>query len=377
MQLTVAQRKQATAAAREWDLLDKNAQLERQLGNRSEQASASNSLSDVTESLRAELRARKEQLATTEQRLATALTACDEQSRGRQNLAAENQTLSVQHEALAVKFAQLHEEYEALKTSYDVLSTMQPDETSTGLEQRLQTAETRFTEFVQQRDFMFQTAEENYRKIQESLRLSESRESALRQELEESNTLETREKDLAEAQQAAESAKRFHALASENARRLTQEIGQAKEDAVKSCREMEGLKITIEDLEGRLANNSLSQSTSSQEIPKRQTGDLGSIRHALEESQATVSKQQPEIEDLKRKLALASQPSPQPEVALREEITKLREALKSEKRARDEDRITWSKENRDLREENQRLQVARSNAGAVARGGAMRKPTRP
>src|SRR5699024_9909289 len=153
------------------------------------------------------------------------------------------------------------------------------------------------------------------------LRNSEERESALRQKLEQSNTiLRSCKQELAEARQDAESANRFHGLASENARRLTQEIGQAKEDAVKSRRETEDLKIQIEELEGRLANNSFSQSSSSQEIPKRQTGDLGSIRHALEESQVTVSKQQSAVDDLKRKLALASQPSPQPEDALREEI---------------------------------------------------------
>lgn len=92
----------------------------------------------------------------------------------------------------------------------------------------------------------------------------------------------------------------------------------------------------------------------------------------------TVAQKQTEINDLKRALEETKTGAQRPaEDALREEVSKLRRALETEKRARTEDQIRWDKRTRELQAENQRLTIARSNAAATSRGGGMRKSSRP
>lgn len=368
-QLSSVQGRQVDATARVRALRDNVARLEHQLAVREEQVV--NSLGD-TPSLRAELQARNDQLVDIERRLAAA-EAREEQSRGRQQqLEAEHQQLTVCRDTVVADNHRLRAANEELQAEYDhlFLSSESPTEATQALEAERDHAVSQLHNLHLEHVAMKQTAEDYYRETQESLAQAAGREAGLRQSLQDLKSA----CDMTFAQErsaAAEVRKRAEGLAAE-VNDLQGRMGMALRDAQSTREEADRAKQSVADLEHRLAKLTRPQG-SSQEIPKCQSGDLGSISTALAKSQVTVSKQQTEISDLKRQLEQANAGATRPaEEALRSQIAKLKKDLDTEKRARTDDQLRWSKKTRELEAENQRLTIARSNTAAAPSGG-MRK----
>lgn len=374
-QLSMAQGKQANATARARTLSDKVVMLEHQLAQREERAD--NSLSE-THSLRAELDARNEQLVAIEHRLAAAEAREDEARGHHQHLAAEHRQLAVSHEEVAADNHRLATEHAELRAQYDDLFFMsEPVAEVKALEQERDCIKTQLSGLQDEHVAMKQTAECYYQEAQESLAQAGRREVALQQSL--SDLKGAYDMSLAQERSAAQGIRQQASGLAAEVADLQGKVGLAMNDAQRGHEEAESSKRTIAVLEHRLAKHTLPPSGG--EIPKRQTGDLGSISTALSESRVTVSKQQMEINELRRHIeqvkeqAKAGVARPAEET-LREEIAKLRKALDTEKRARTDDQLRWDKKTRELEAENRKLTISRSNA-AAGRGGGMRKSSRP
>ncbi|KAL5360452.1 hypothetical protein BJX96DRAFT_175308 [Aspergillus floccosus] len=144
-------------------------------------------------------------------------------------------------------------------------------------------------------------------------------------------------------------------------------IGMAMRDAQRKHEEASQAQQTIQVLETRLSK--WENRDGAQEIMKRQTGHIGSISTALEQSKLTIAQKDLEIENLRRALAkLQNQPqtpSSDHESLLHEQVRRLREALENEKRARSEDMVQTGTQIRGLTEENRKLTVSLSNIRAA------------
>ncbi|OJJ85916.1 uncharacterized protein ASPGLDRAFT_33840 [Aspergillus glaucus CBS 516.65] len=138
---------------------------------------------------------------------------------------------------------------------------------------------------------------------------------------------------------------------------------------------------TIKILEHRLARYKVFETGSTQEIPKRQIGNPGSMSTALAEKDVIVANQHAQINDLTRQLEQANQGTPRPAVpdeSIQENFKKLRAALDKERRKRTEDKIRWSSKTRELEEANQKLRISMSNAESKSRRpGGRGRPTVP
>ncbi|GLA39527.1 hypothetical protein AnigIFM63309_006867 [Aspergillus niger] len=172
---------------------------------------------------------------------------------------------------------------------------------------------------------------------------------------------------------ANEARKQVKGLA-EELKEMSQQVGIALRDAQRFQEQKEGTEAEMDKLEG--VNDVLEhrlkyweRSESSQEIPKRRTGDLGSLATALDSSRVEISRQQTEINRLHALLrqaqteSAASAPSAPSDQALRDSVNRLRQALEAEKRQRTEEQVRWGRRVRELEEETQRLRVSSSNAG--------------
>lgn len=161
---------------------------------------------------------------------------------------------------------------------------------------------------------------------------------------------------------------------------LQNKIGMAMRDAQRSHEKAENSQRTIDILEHRLAKYENPESGSTQEIPKRQTGNMGSMSTALAQKEVVVANQLAEISDLKCRLEQAKQGAPRPsEPAIQENFQKLREALEKERRERTTDNVRWGTRTRELETDNQKLRISLSNAQAHPgrRSGNRRPPTLP
>ncbi|GLA29968.1 hypothetical protein AnigIFM63326_008163 [Aspergillus niger] len=172
---------------------------------------------------------------------------------------------------------------------------------------------------------------------------------------------------------ANEARKQVKGLA-EELKEMSQQVGIALRDAQRFQEQKEGTEAEMDKLEG--VNDVLEhrlkyweRSESSQEIPKRRTGDLGSLATALDSSRVEISRQQTEINRLHALLrqaqteSAASAPSAPSDQALQDSVNRLRQALEAEKRQRTEEQVRWGRRVRELEEETQRLRVSSSNAG--------------
>lgn len=161
---------------------------------------------------------------------------------------------------------------------------------------------------------------------------------------------------------------------------LQSKIGMAMRDAQRSHEQAVNSKRTIEILEHRLAKYETMESGSTQEIPKHQTGNTGSMSTALAQKEVVAANQLAEISDLKRRLEQAKQGSPRlSQPAIQENFQKLREALEKERRERTTDNVRWVTKTRELETDNQKLRISLSNAQANPgrRSGNRRPPTVP
>ncbi|RJE20180.1 hypothetical protein PHISCL_07478 [Aspergillus sclerotialis] len=389
-QLRSAQRAEADAASRERALTANMASLAR----RAEQAEKS--LSDeqsIISSLRAELQARNEQLATIEHRLAASpADAPESQSQCVERLEADRQKSSAEITELISSRDRLQEQYDEILNRHDdyylrfgtveeIEAIARERDTVKGqladLMARLEAisrerdnARCDLAELMARHNSMISVADNYYQETQMSLAQAEQRDVVLRQTI--ADVRGACDMVLAQEAKTADDALQKASKLETEVCDLRLKLEQVTAEAKKSHEEAESSKATILDLERRLANYTPPES-STQWIPKVQTGNPGSIQTALEQSQVTVSKQQMEIEALKRQLEETHMDAERPaEDGLREEISKLRKALEAEKRARSEDQLRWHKTTSDLEAENRRLTIAQSNMAATMRGGSMR-----
>ena len=142
-------------------------------------------------------------------------------------------------------------------------------------------------------------------------------------------------------------------------------IGIALRDAQMYREQSAASQQTIEILEHRLAKYKMFETGSTQEIPKRQIGNLRSMSTALAEKDVIVANQLAQIDDLKRQLEKAKRGAPRPIVpdeSVQKNFKKLRAALDKEQRERTEDNVRWSSKTRELEDTNKKLRISLSNA---------------
>lgn len=154
---------------------------------------------------------------------------------------------------------------------------------------------------------------------------------------------------------------------------LQMKIGLAIRDAERAQVRATEAEGTIKVLNHRLARHEAVERGGTQDIPKRQTGNVKSMATALSEQEVRVAAQMAEIANLKGQLDKMKRdgPAPQPaDGAAKATLERMRAALEKERREKKEDSVRWGAKARELEESNQKLRIALSNA--EARGGGVR-----
>lgn len=229
------------------------------------------------------------------------------------------------------------------------------------------------------------TASITYAHSQESLSRAQQAESTLQQAM--ADLKSACNQTLAQERAASQEARSQASGLSAEVNDLETKIGMAMRDAQRSHEQATNAQGTIDMLEHRLARHQAVQSGSTQEIPKRQTGNTGSMATALADKDVAVAAQTAEIANIKRQLeqvkkeAPAAAPQQPADPAIKEGFQKLRAVLEKERRARTEDNVRWGSKTRDLEADNQKLRVSLSNAeaqgGSLRPGTPRRSPARP
>ncbi|PYH67722.1 uncharacterized protein BO88DRAFT_444904 [Aspergillus vadensis CBS 113365] len=300
------------------------------------------------------------------------------------HLTGQHKNLSEQHEKLQSAFkgddaAQeilgLRAEIESLKSALDRNSAAQEtlnlrvevNAVKAVAEEKVREAEAKATEAEQKMmeaegvaNFLRQ-ADEGHRKTMKSLKDAYDKE------------VERYDDEVAAERAAADEARKQVKGLEEELKEMSRQVGIASRDAQRFREQKEGTEAERDKLTG--VNDVLEHrlkfwenSESMQTIPKRRTGDLGSLATALDEARVEISRQQTEINGLRAKLqaqtesaaSAASAPSDQ---ALQDSVNHLRQALEVEKRQRTEDQVRWGRQVQELQQENQRLRVSISSAG--------------
>ncbi|PWY82338.1 hypothetical protein BO83DRAFT_353142 [Aspergillus eucalypticola CBS 122712] len=271
------------------------------------------------------------------------------------DLNGQHKNLFEQHEKLksAFKGDEAAQEILGLRAEIESLKSAEAEAKATEAEQKMMEAEGVANSLRQ--------ADEGHRKTMKSLKDAYDKE------------VERFDDEVAAARAAADEARKQVKGLEEELKEMSRQVGIASRDAQRFREQKEGTEAERDKLTG--VNDVLEHrlkfwenSESMQTIPKRRTGDLGSLATALDEARVEISRQQTEINDLRAKLqaqtesaaSAASAPSDQ---ALQDSVNRLRHALEVEKRQRTEDQVRWGRQVQDLQQENQRLQVSISSAG--------------
>ncbi|PYH37273.1 uncharacterized protein BO87DRAFT_373705 [Aspergillus neoniger CBS 115656] len=300
------------------------------------------------------------------------------------DLTGQHKNLSEQHEKLQSAFkgddaAQeilgLRAEIESLKSALDRNSAAQEtlslrvevNAVKAVAEEKVREAEAKATEAEQKMmeaegvANSLRQADEGHRKTMKSLKDAYDKE------------VERYDDEVAAERAAADEARKQVKGLEEELKEMSRQVGIASRDAQRFREQKEGTEAERDKLTG--VNDVLEHrlkfwenSESMQTIPKRRTGDLGSLATALDEARVEISRQQTEINGLRAKLqaqtesaaSAASAPSDQ---ALQDSVDRLRHAMEVEKRQRTEDQVRWGRQVQELQQENQRLRVSISSAG--------------
>lgn len=324
-----------------------------------------------------------------------------QQASEHQDLIEERQRLAAVHDQLASERQQLADERQRLADErkihaqqYEELADKEYNIGSENLNLMIQNSElTNFLQAAQQErdaamtqvmsmqqelDSTNLTANMTLLEAQESLARTQQTEAAFHQSVTDIRT--ACDQVVMQERSAADQARRQVSSLTADFNDLQSKIGMAMRDAQRSHEQAVNSKRTIEILEHRLAKYETMESGSTQEIPKRQTGNTGSMSTALAQKEVVVANQLAEISDLKHRLEQAKQDSPRPsESAMQGNFQKLREALEKERRERTTDNVRWGTKNRELEADNQKLRISLSNAQAHPgrRSGNRRPPTLP
>lgn len=304
----------------------------------------------------------------------------DQLAAERQQLADERQRLVDQQKNHAQQYEELVDrEYNLGSQNLDLM--IKNSELTNFLQatqQERDAAMTQVTDMQQELESTNLTANITLMEAQESLSQTQQTEAAFHQSVTEIRT--ACDQVVMQERSAADQARRQVSSLTADFNDLQSKIGMAMRDAQRSHEQAVNSKRTIEILEHRLAKYEAMKSGSTQEIPKRQTGNTGSMSTALAQKEVVVASQLAEINDLKHRLEQAKQGSPRPsEPAMQENFQKLREALEKERRERTTDNVRWGTKNRELEADNQKLRISLSNAQAHPgrRSGTKCPPTLP
>lgn len=304
----------------------------------------------------------------------------DQLAAERQQLADERQRLADQQKNHAQQYEELVDrEYNLGSQNLDLM--IKNSELTNFLQaaqQERDAAMTQVTDMQQELESTNLTANITFMEAQESLSQTQQTEAAFHQSVTEIRT--ACDQVVMQERSAADQARRQVSSLTADFNDLQSKIGMAMRDAQRSHEQAVNSKRTIEILEHRLAKYEAMKSGSTQEIPKRQTGNTGSMSTALAQKEVVVASQLAEINDLKHRLEQAKQGSPRPsEPAMQENFQKLREALEKERRERTTDNVRWGTKNRELEADNKKLRISLSNAQAHPgrRSGTKCPPTLP
>ncbi|OJJ30522.1 hypothetical protein ASPWEDRAFT_716851 [Aspergillus wentii DTO 134E9] len=258
----------------------------------------------------------------------------------------------VREQALVREQADITREYESLQASTGQLPHLHVALST--LQQERDEAIAQVMSLQQQLDATTSATDEALGEAQQSVAQARVTEGALRQ------TVDGTQRAFDEERAAATEARTQVSSLREEVEDLQSKIGMAMRDAQRSHEEAMAYKNAIGILEHRLSKWELRDSA--QEIPKRQTGNLGSISTALQQKEVLVAQQQGEINALKLQLAQPGAAQPSDNAAIKANFEKLRTALDKERRARTEDQLRWDKRCRELEADNQKLRISMSNA---------------
>lgn len=291
----------------------------------------------------------------------------------RQGLADERKNHVQQYEELVDKEYNLgNENLDLMIKNSELTNSLQ------AVQQERDAAMTRVVNMQQELESTNLTANITLMEAQELLSRTQQTEAAFHQSVTDIRT--ACDQVVMQERSAADQARRQVSSLTADFNDLQSKIGMAMRDAQRSHEQAVNSKRTIEILEHRLAKYETMESGSTQEVPKRQTGNTGSMSTALAQKEVVAANQLAEISDLKRRLEQAKQGSPRPsQPAIQENFQKLREALEKERRERTTDNVRWGTKTRELEADNQKLRISLSNAQANPgrRSGNRRHPTLP
>ncbi|PYI27168.1 hypothetical protein BP00DRAFT_308966, partial [Aspergillus indologenus CBS 114.80] len=364
-------------AAREQFLKDRIVQLEKQLAGVKKKSNARNK--KELQTVKDELQTRTDELTTLTGKLSEAETRVSvAEERGRlveieceklQSL----ETMQQERDAALAQNQQIIAEYEAFRVSHEanpqqsqLLETMQQElaaaiARNNALREENNSIEIEGQLMVAKLEF---DLDEAHRQLAEA---QFSRVNA-QQSMQEGDVAGNM--SLAEARAQAEQARtqafmkeKELAEVTEENRTLQIQVGLAMRDAQRGQERADTAERVNKVLEVRLAQWE-EKARDEQTILKRPTANVGSVTTALQQCQVKVSEQQTTINELKEKLEKAKVASPAGKVEekLRADFSMIKSMYDREKRARTEDQIRWSKENRELEEELRKLRISISNA---------------
>lgn len=257
---------------------------------------------------------------------------CDRQ----QHLLNNNQELAVRCNELAVELGTVRQERDA---ALDSVMNQQHEIASINLSANISRAEA---------EIYYNQSEENQAHLHKSLSdLKSACDLAVEQE-----------------RSATEEARNIACGLKMELKECKNQVGIALTDAKKHYDQTVANQKTIEIIEHRLAMYKMFEAGSTQEVPRCQIGNPGSISTALAEKDVIAANQLAHINDLTCQLKKAKQGAPRPAMpdeSIQENFKKLRAALDKERRERTEDNIRWGLKTRELEEANQELRISVSN----------------
>ncbi|RAH75805.1 hypothetical protein BO86DRAFT_374117 [Aspergillus japonicus CBS 114.51] len=342
-------------AAREQFLKDRIVQLEKQLAGVKKKSNARNK--KELQTVKDELQTRTDELTLVdvEKHLAAAEEHGRESETQRQELLMKNQELLTQNQ-------QISAEYEAFRVTHE--ANLQHSQSLETLQQERDAALAQNQQIIAEYEAFRFGLDEAHRQLAEA-QFSQVNAQQSMQEGDVAGNM-----SLAEARAQAEQARtqafmkeKELAEVTEENRTLQIQVGLAMRDAQRGQERADTAERVNKVLEVRLAQWE-EKARDEQTILKRPTASVGSVTTVLQQCQVKVSEQQTTINELKEKLEKAKVASPAGKVEekLRADFSMIKSMYDREKRARTEDQIRWSKENRELEEELRKLRISISNA---------------
>ncbi|RAH67237.1 uncharacterized protein BO66DRAFT_379937 [Aspergillus aculeatinus CBS 121060] len=349
-------------AAREQFLKDRIVQLEKQLAGAKKKSNARSK--KELQTVKDELQTRTDELTTLTDKLSeaeTRVSAAEERGRRSetqlQELIMKNQELLAQNQQISAESEAFQVAHEAsLKQSLS-LETMQKERDA---------AIAKNQELLTQNQNII--AEYEAFRASHEANPQHSHGASAQQSMQEGEV--ACNLSVAEARAQAEQARSQAFMMQKNLDEVTEEnrtlqiqIGLAMRDAQRGQERADTAERVNKVLEVRLAQWE-EKARDEQMILKRPTANVGSVTTALQQCQVKVSEQQTRINELTEKLEKAKVASPAGKVEekLRADLSMIKSMYDREKRARTEDQIRWSKENRELEEELRKLRISISNA---------------